>query len=69
MRVAEVRQFCKLDEAGESQIRRAMKQLDLSDWEYPRSAILTLMGFMNVFPTSEPDLILSGPGRQFRRPI
>ncbi len=30
MRVAEIRQFCKLDEAGESLIRAAMGQMNLS---------------------------------------
>ena len=30
MRVAEVRQFCKLDEAGDSLVRQAMSQLNLS---------------------------------------
>jgi hypothetical protein len=30
MRVAEVRQFCKLDEAGDSLVRAAMSQLNLS---------------------------------------
>jgi predicted ATPase with chaperone activity len=30
MRVAEVRQFCKLDEMGESLVRAAMSQLQLS---------------------------------------
>ncbi len=36
MRVAEVRQFCKLDDAGNSLVRAAMSQLDLSAWEYHR---------------------------------
>jgi magnesium chelatase family protein len=36
MRVAEVRQFCKLDEAGESLIRSAMSQLNLSARGYHR---------------------------------
>ena len=30
MRVAEVRQFCKLDESGDSLVRAAMSQLNLS---------------------------------------
>ena len=32
MRVVEVRQFCKLDEAGDNLVRQAMSQLDLSAW-------------------------------------
>lgn len=36
MRVAEVRQFCKLDEAGESLIRSAMARLNLSARGYHR---------------------------------
>ena len=36
MRVAEVRQFCKLDEAGESLIRAAMGQMKLSARGYHR---------------------------------
>lgn len=36
MRVAEVRQFCKLDEAGESLIRAAMGQMNLSARGYHR---------------------------------
>jgi len=36
MRVAEVRQFCKLDEAGESLIRSAMGQMNLSARGYHR---------------------------------
>lgn len=36
MRVAEVRQFCKLDEAGASLVRAAMSQLDLSARGYHR---------------------------------
>jgi magnesium chelatase family protein len=36
MRVAEVRQFCKLDEAGDSLVRQAMSQLDLSARGYHR---------------------------------
>ncbi len=36
MRVAEVRQFCKLDEAGESLVRTAMSQLQLSARAYHR---------------------------------
>jgi len=36
MRVAEVRQFCKLDEAGESLIRAAMAQMNLSARGYHR---------------------------------
>ena len=36
MRVAEVRQFCKLDEAGESLMRSAMSQLQLSARVYHR---------------------------------
>jgi len=36
MRVAEVRQFCKLDEAGESLMRSAMSQLQLSARGYHR---------------------------------
>ncbi len=36
MRVAEVRQFCKLDEAGESLVRTAMIQLQLSARAYHR---------------------------------
>ena len=36
MRVAEVRQFCKLDEAGESLMRTAMSQLQLSARGYHR---------------------------------
>lgn len=36
MRVAEVRQFCKLDETGESLVRAAMSQLQLSARAYHR---------------------------------
>ena len=36
MRVAEIRQFCKLDEAGESLIRAAMGQMQLSARGYHR---------------------------------
>ena len=36
MRVAEVRQFCKLDEAGESLVRAAMSQMNLSARGYHR---------------------------------
>jgi magnesium chelatase family protein len=36
MRVAEVRQFCKLDEAGDGLLRQAMSQLDLSARGYHR---------------------------------
>ena len=36
MRVAEVRQFCKLDEAGDSLVRAAMSRLDLSARGYHR---------------------------------
>ena len=36
MRVAEVRQFCRLDEEGESLIRTAMRQLQLSARGYHR---------------------------------
>jgi magnesium chelatase family protein len=37
MRVAEVRKFCKLDETGESLIRAAMSQMNLSARAYHRS--------------------------------
>ena len=36
MRVGEIRQFCKLDEAGESLIRAAMGQMNLSGRGYHR---------------------------------
>ena len=36
MRVAEVRKFCKLDEAGDSLVRQAMSQLNLSARGYHR---------------------------------
>jgi len=36
MRVAEIRQFCKLDEAGESLIRAAMGRMNLSARGYHR---------------------------------
>ena len=36
MRVAEVRKFCKLDEAGDSLVRQAMNQLNLSARGYHR---------------------------------
>ena len=36
MRVAEVRQFCKLDEAGDSLVRQAMSQLNLTARGYHR---------------------------------
>jgi len=36
MRVGEIRQFCKLDEAGESLIRAAMGQMNLSARGYHR---------------------------------
>jgi magnesium chelatase family protein len=35
-RVAEVQQFCKLDEAGDSLVRQAMSQLNLSARGYHR---------------------------------
>jgi magnesium chelatase family protein len=34
MRVAEVRKFCKLDEAGDSLVRQAMSQLNLGDYPF-----------------------------------
>ncbi|MEJ5223585.1 MAG: ATP-binding protein, partial [Anaerolineales bacterium] len=37
MRVAEVRQFCKLDETGESLVRAAMSQMNLSARAYHRT--------------------------------
>ena len=36
MRVGEIRKFCKLDEAGESLIKAAMSQLQLSARGYHR---------------------------------
>ncbi len=36
MRVAEIRQFCKLDAAGESLVRAAMGQMNLSARGYHR---------------------------------
>jgi magnesium chelatase family protein len=36
MRVAEVRQFCKLDETGESLVRAAMSQMNFSARSYHR---------------------------------
>jgi magnesium chelatase family protein len=36
MRVAEVRKFCKLDEAGDSLVRAAMSQMNLSARAYHR---------------------------------
>jgi magnesium chelatase family protein len=36
MRVAEVRKFCKLDETGDSLVRAAMSQLNLSARAYHR---------------------------------
>ena len=42
MRVAEVRQFCKLDEAGDSLVRQAMSQLNLSARGYHRVLKLAL---------------------------
>jgi len=36
MRVAEVRQFCKLDETSESLVRAAMSQMNLSARGYHR---------------------------------
>ena len=36
MRVAEVRKFCRLDEAGDNLVRQAMSQLDLSARGYHR---------------------------------
>ncbi len=36
MRVAEVRKFCKLDEAGDNLVRQAMSQLNLSARGYHR---------------------------------
>ena len=43
MRVAEVRKFCKLDEAGDSLVRAAMTQLNLSArvYHHTRSVKLT----------------------------
>ena len=37
MRVAEVRKFCKLDETGDSLVRAAMSQLNLSARAYHRT--------------------------------
>jgi magnesium chelatase family protein len=42
MRVAEVRKFCKLDEAGASLVRAAMSQLQLSARGYHRALKLAL---------------------------
>ena len=36
MRIAKIRKFCKLDEAGESLIKAAMSQLQLSARAYHR---------------------------------
>ncbi len=51
MRVAEVRQFCKLDEAGASLIRAAMGQMNLSARGYHR--ILKLAGAIADLAGSE----------------
>jgi magnesium chelatase family protein len=53
MRVAEIRQFCKLDEAGESLIRAAMGQMNLSARGYHRvlklaRTIADLAGSKNI---------------------
>jgi magnesium chelatase family protein len=37
MRVAEVRKFCKLDETGDSLVRAAMSQMNLSARAYHRT--------------------------------
>lgn len=55
MRVAEVRQFCKLDEAGESLMRAAMGQLNLSARAYhrvlkPARTIADLAGSETIQP-------------------
>jgi len=36
MRVGEIRQFCKLQDEGQSLMRAAMSQMDLSAWAYHR---------------------------------
>jgi magnesium chelatase family protein len=43
MRVAKVRKFCKLDEAGDSLVRAAMSQLNLSARGYHRVLKLARM--------------------------
>ena len=57
MRVAEIRQFCKLDEAGESLIRAAMRQMNLSARGYHR--VLKLARTIADLAGSEP--ILAAP--------
>ena len=48
MRVAEVRRFCKLDEAGDSLVRQAMSQLNLSARGYHRvlKLVCTIAGLV-----------------------
>ena len=53
MRVAEVRKFCKLDEAGDRLVRAAMSQLNLSARGYHR--VLKLARFLptQVYPAPQ----------------
>jgi magnesium chelatase family protein len=48
MRVAEIYQFCKLDEAGEGLIRAAMGQMNLSARGYRR--VLKLARTIAIWP-------------------
>ena len=55
MRVAEIRKFCKLDETGDSLIRAAMSQMNLSARAYHRilklaRTIADLAGSENIQP-------------------
>ena len=72
MRVAEIRKFCKLDETGDSLIRAAMSQMNLSARAYHRilklaRTIADLAGSENIQPPHlaealqyRPKLLISG---------
>ena len=66
MRVAEVRQFCELDEAGQTLIKAAMTQLQLSARAYHRilklaRTIADLAGKENIQSTHLAEVLLYRP--------